>query len=78
MCYNIAPLREAKSKKTEEDNRNRGHEQDLVYLASIDMLSEAGALIIAAPINFVDDAEGTARILAGLASGQGVLVLLNF
>ena len=36
------------------------------YLANVDLLPEAGALIIAAPINFVDGAQATARILAVL------------
>lgn len=36
------------------------------YLANLDKLPEAGALLIAAPINFVDGAQGTARILAVL------------
>jgi len=36
------------------------------YLANVDKLPEAGALLIAAPINFVDGAQGTARILAVL------------
>lgn len=36
------------------------------YLANVDKLPEAGALIIAAPINFVDGAQGTARILGVL------------
>jgi len=36
------------------------------YLANVDKLPEAGALIIAAPINFVDGAQGTARIMAVL------------
>jgi kynurenine formamidase len=36
------------------------------YLANLDKLPEAGALIIAAPINFVDGAQGTARILGVL------------
>jgi kynurenine formamidase len=34
------------------------------YLANVDKLPESGALIIAAPINFVDGAQGTARIMA--------------
>ncbi|HBY57494.1 MAG TPA: hypothetical protein DEG96_06505 [Candidatus Atribacteria bacterium] len=36
------------------------------YLANVEKLPESGALIIAAPINFVDGAQGTARILAVL------------
>jgi kynurenine formamidase len=36
------------------------------YLANVDKLPEFGALIIAAPINFVDGAQGTARILGVL------------
>ena len=36
------------------------------YLANLDKLPEAGALIIAAPINFVGGAQGTARIMAVL------------
>jgi kynurenine formamidase len=36
------------------------------YLANIDELPEAGTLLIAAPINFVNGAQGTARILAVL------------
>jgi kynurenine formamidase len=36
------------------------------YLANVDKLPESGALIIAAPINFVDGAQGTARIMAVL------------
>ena len=36
------------------------------YLANVDKLPEAGALLIAAPVNFVDGAQGTARILAVL------------
>jgi kynurenine formamidase len=38
------------------------------YLANVDKLPEAGALIIAAPINFVGGAQGTARIMAVLPS----------
>lgn len=36
------------------------------YLANLDKLPEAGALLIAAPINFVGGAQGTARIMAVL------------
>ena len=36
------------------------------YLANVGKLPEAGALIIAAPINFVEGAQGAARILAVL------------
>ena len=38
------------------------------YLANVDKLPEAGALIIAAPINFVDGVQGTACILGILPS----------
>lgn len=38
------------------------------YLANVNKLPEAGALLIAAPINFVDGAQGTTRILAVLPS----------
>ena len=36
------------------------------YIANVDKLPEAGALIIATPINFVGGAQGTARILGVL------------
>jgi len=38
------------------------------YLANVHLLPESGALLIAAPINFVAGAQGTARILAVLPS----------
>lgn len=36
------------------------------YLANVDKLPQSGALIIAAPINFVNGAQGTARIIGVL------------